>query len=257
MAGPDLGGIIKGLIPSLPAKLELGIPRKIAGAIDDPMILVASLFGTTFSVAGAFYQGNLVREKGWTIKEYQQGIGDSMAGVCVLTLVSAIIMITTATVIPGQPATNLGTLAQSLQPLLGSTAHVIFCVGLFAVAMNPFLINAMIGGSILADGLGKPARLQDTWSRGFTIMVLLIGMAVALFAIDKDEKPIRLIIFGQALTVLGNPLMAAAMLWLANRRDVMGEKKNRLVLNIIGGAGFLLVLAMALRVLWRLILQLS
>jgi manganese transport protein len=257
LARPSLLGIVKGFIPSWPDGVSLGIPRKIDGAIQDPMILIASLLGTTFSVAAAFYQGNLVREKGWTIKDYRRGIGDSIAGVCVLTGVSAIIMITAAKVIPGEPAENIGVLAESLRPLLRSVAHVFFCVGLFAVAMNPFLINAMIGGSILADGLGKPARLSDPWPRRFTVVVLLAGMIVAMLALRTGEKPVKLIIFGQALTVIGNPLMAVTILWLANRKDIMGDRRNTVILNILGGLGLLVVVLMAVRVLMRLVLTLS
>ena len=63
LAQPDLLGMIKGLIPGLPEGVKLGIPEKVEGQIADPMILIASLLGTTFSVAAAFFQGNLVREK--------------------------------------------------------------------------------------------------------------------------------------------------------------------------------------------------
>jgi len=257
IAGPNLLGIIKGLVPSWPEGLSLGVPKKIDGAIKDPMILIASLLGTTFSVAAAFYQGNLVREKGWTIKEYTRGIGDSIAGVGILTGISAIILITTATVIPGQQADNIGVLAQSLRPFLGPIAHIFFCIGLLAVAMNPFLINAMIGGSILADGIGRAPKLSDLWPRRFTVAVLLIGMVIAMLALRTGQKPVKLIIFGQALTVIGNPLMAVTMLWLANRKDVMGDRRNTLVLNLLGGVGLLVVLLMAVRVLWRLVLMLG
>jgi Mn2+/Fe2+ NRAMP family transporter len=257
IAGPDLLAIIKGLIPSWPEAISLGIPRKIGGMVQDPMILIASLLGTTFSVSGAFFQGNLVREKGWTIKEYTRGIGDSIVGVGVLTCVSIIIMITTATVIRGMPADNIGTLAQSLRPLLGSTAHIIFCVGLLVVAMNPFLINAMIGGTMLADGIGRPAKLSDPLPRRFTTAVMLVGMVIAMLALKSGEKPVKLIIFGQALTVLGNPLMAATMLWLANRKDIMGDRRNTVVLNILGGLGLAVVVLMAARVLFLLVLKLS
>lgn len=257
LARPSLSGIIKGFVPSWPETVSLGVPRKIDGAIQDPMILIASLLGTTFSVAAAFYQGNLVREKGWTIKDYSRGIGDSIAGVCVLTSISAIIMITAAKVIPDRPAENIGVLAESLRPLLRSVAHVFFCVGLFAVAMNPFLINAMIGGSILADGIGKPPKLSDRWPRRFTVLVLLTGMVVAILALRTGQKPVNLIIFGQALTVIGNPLMAVTILWLANRKDIMGERRNTVILNILGGLGLLVVLLMAVRVLMRLVLTLS
>lgn len=257
IAGPNLLGIIKGLIPSWPEGLSLGVPKKIDGDIKDPMILIASLLGTTFSVAAAFYQGNLVREKGWTIKEYTHGIGDSIAGVGILTGISAIILITTATVIPGKQADNLGVLAQSLRPFLGPIAHISFCIGLLAVAMNPFLINAMIGGSILADGIGQAPKLSDLWPRRFTVAVLLIGMVIAMLALRTGQKPVKLIIFGQALTVIGNPLMAVTMLWLANRKDVMGDRRNTIVLNILGGVGLLVVILMAVRVLWRLVLMFS
>jgi manganese transport protein len=257
LASPSLTAILKGLIPRIPDEITLGVPHKVDGKIEDPLLLIASLLGTTFSVAAAFYQGNLVREKGWTIKEYRNGIGDSIAGVAVLTGVSAVIMITAATVIPGQEAQDIGVLARSLQPLLHTTAYTIFCVGLFAVAMNPFLINAMIGGSILADGLGKPARLSDRSSRIFTVVVLMVGMLVAVLALRTGQRPVNLIIFGQALTVIGNPLMAATILWLANRKDIMGERRNTLLLNVLGGVGFLVVLLMAVRVLISVILKLT
>ncbi len=257
VAQPSLGAVLAGFIPGFPEGLSLAIPQRVGEAIDDPMILVASLLGTTFSVGAAFYQGNLVRERGWTMREYRHGMSDAIAGVCVLTGVSMTIMITTATVIPGQPAADIGTLAQMLRPLLGATAYAVFCVGLLAVAMNPFLINAMIGGSILADGLGKPARLSDRAPRMLTVVVLLIGMVVAILTLRSGQKPVSLIIFGQALTVLGNPLMAAAMLYLANRRDIMGEHRNGWVLNALGALGFGLVLLMATRVAWRLYLQLT
>jgi Mn2+/Fe2+ NRAMP family transporter len=221
------------------------------------MILIASLLGTTFSVAGAFYQGNLVRERGWKLKDYDSGISDSIAGVCILTGISGIIMITSASVLRNAPASDIGVLAKQLQPLLGSTAHVIFCIGLVAVAMNPFVINAMIGGSILADGLGKPAKLSDPWSRRFTVIVLLVGMIVAMIVLHTPVKKVNAIIFGQALTVIGNPLMAVTILWLANRKDIMGERRNTLILNILGGLGLVVVVLMAVRVLMRLVLTLS
>ena len=222
-----------------------------------PMILIASLLGTTFSVAGALYQGNLVREKGWTIKEYTSSIGDSIAGVAVLTGASAIIMITSGTILRDVLADDIGVLATQLRPLLGPATYTLFSIGLFAVAMNPFAINAMIGGSILADGIGKPAKLSDPWSRRFTVVVLLIGMLVAMIVLHTPIKFLHAIVFGQALTVVGNPLMAVTILWLANQKDIMGSRRNTLIMNILGGLGLLVVVFMAIRVLCPLVLKLG
>lgn len=254
---PSPGAILGGLVPHVPEGLSLRLPTRSGAGIVDPMVLVASLLGTTFSVAAALYQGNLVREKGWTIGDYSRGIGDSITGVAVLTGVSAIIMITSGTVLRGQQANDIAVLATQLRPLLGPATRILFSVGLFAVAMNPFVINAMIGGSILADGVGKPARLSDPWSRRFTVVVLIVGMVVAMIVLHTPVKKIDAIIFGQALTVVGNPLMAAAILWLANRKDIMGDRRNTLIVNIVGGVGFVVVLLTALRVLYLLILRLT
>jgi len=254
---PDVSGIVSGLIPGIPENLSLALPKRGEAGIVDPMVLVASLLGTTFSVAAALFQGNLVREKGWTIRDYNRGIGDSIMGVAVLTGISAIIMITSGAMLRGKEANDISVLATQLGPLLGRATRVLFSVGLFAVAMNPFVINAMIGGTILADGLGKPARMSDPWSRRFTVVVLLIGMSVAMIVLHTSVKKVDAIIFGQALTVIGNPLMAAAILWLANHRGIMGDKRNRVLVNVLGGIGFLVVLLTATRVLYLLILRLT
>lgn len=246
---PHLFSILGGLIPSWPEEATPVTPGHVRSDITTPLIVVASLLGTTFSVAGAFFQGNLVREKGWGEADYDRSIGDSIAGVAVLTCVSAIIMITCATVLLGQPANDLGVLATQLRPLLGPIAHALFCVGLLAVAMNPFVINAMIGGAVLADGLGYPPKLSDSWPRRFTVAVLLVGMLVAMLVLHTPIKKVDAIIFGQALTVIGNPLMAVALIWLANRRDIMGARRNRWWMNLVAIVGFCVVLAMAIRVL--------
>lgn len=257
VARPDPVGVLRGVIPRIPPELSLGIPAIVDGAVKDPLVLLASLMGTTFSVAGAFFQGNLVREKGWGPADYDRGVGDAVAGVCVLTLVSAMIMVTAGTVILGKSADNLATLALTLRPLLGATAFYVFCIGLIPVALNPFLINAMIGGTALADGFGLSGRLSDWWPRVFTVVVLMAGLAMAAIGLWYKIPPVHLMIFGQALTVIGNPLMAATLLWLANRRGTMGRRRNGPLANVLGTLGLVVVLLLAARMLWFVSLRIS
>jgi Mn2+/Fe2+ NRAMP family transporter len=257
LARPDLLAVLQGLLPKIPEKLSFGIPQMVDGSIKDPLVLIASLVGTTFSVAGAFFQGNLVRERDWKVEDYDRGIGDAIAGVCVLTFISMMIMVTAGTVILGEPASNIATLALTLRPLLGPIAFVVFCAGLIPIALNPFLINAMIGGTALADGLGFPGRLSDYWPRMFTVGVLLVGFAVATIGLWLAIPPVNLMIFGQAMTVIGNPLLAATLLWLANRKNIMGERRNRLASNVLGVIGLTVVILLTVRMIWYLVLRLS
>lgn len=245
LSGPNLFEVLWGFVPNWPEGFAFGEVKKPDGALWVPMGLIAAMLGTTFSVGGAFFQGNLVRERGWSIADYHGSIRDSIAGVCVLTGVSMVIMITAATVLPGKTADNIGELAVVLEPALGPTAYWIFCIGLIPIAMNPFMINALIGGAILSDAVGKPCKLSDPLPRKMTIAVLLLGMGIAIWGLSAGRKPAELIVFGQALTVLGNPLMAAAILFLANRADIMGKYRNSVAVNIVGILGFLVVLFVA------------
>jgi manganese transport protein len=244
-AKPNLADVASGFVPSLP---------DIWGN-SGHLLLIASMLGTTCSMAGAFFQGNLVRERGWTIDDFRGSVGDSIAGVTILTGISLIIMITAATVIPGKPANNVVDFANSLKPLLGSTSYWVFSIGLVAVSMNPFLINAMIGGAAAADGLGLPPKFGDRWPRIFTVLVMLLGMGVALGSRFTSFDPLKLLIFGQAMTVLGGPLMAISLLWLGNRKKYMGEYRNRWLSNTLGALGLIVILAVAVKVVFKILIR--
>jgi manganese transport protein len=58
------------------------------------LIPLLGMIGTTFSIAGAFYQGYLVREKGWKLADWREGLRDSIFGICVLGTVTSFILIT-------------------------------------------------------------------------------------------------------------------------------------------------------------------
>ncbi len=135
--------------------------------------------------------------------------------------------------------------AQGLNPLFGGLGTPIFCLGLFSAAYSSFLVNSMIGGFILSDGFGLGFKQTDFWPKAFTVLVLLTGMFVALYVINTGVKPVTAIVFAQALTVIASPLMAGALLWLCNRRDLLGDQTNGPIVNLLGGLGFLLLLAMA------------
>ncbi|GIW81640.1 MAG: hypothetical protein KatS3mg105_3447 [Gemmatales bacterium] len=135
--------------------------------------------------------------------------------------------------------------ARQLEPLFGPAGQALFCLGLFSAAYSSFLVNSMIGGFILADGLGLGSRPTDRWPKLLTTLALLTGMGVALLVIKAGVNPVPAIVAAQAVTVIASPLMAGTLLWLTNRRDIMGERKNGILANVLGTCGFLLLLVMA------------
>jgi len=245
-AGPDLAEFASGFIPTSSSIRAVVSPDATATAAgSDPVLVILGLVGTTFVVAASFYQSYLVRQKGWNLEQLQDGLLDVRIGALIMALITLMIMATSAASLRGQELGGVGDVAQQLRPLFGDKGLYLFCLGLFSAAYSSFIVNSMIGGFILSDGLGLGSKPDDLWTRLFTVLVLVTGMGVALFVVHTGVKPVPAIVAAQAVTVIAAPLMAGTILWLSNRKDIMGEHTNGVAVNIVAGIGFLVLLAMA------------
>ena len=215
------------------------------------ILALMGLMATTFSVGGAFYQAYLVKEKGWKLLDAKRGVTDSVVSISVVGILSTIILMTAARVFYGRPEpvvlSGVGEVAMQLQPLFGSWAKVVFCLGIFAGAFSSFLVNALVGGTVLSDSLGKGSRLGEGWTLGLTTVALLSGLVVALLNLSDAKSTVNLITFAQALTVLGIPALAAALLYLGTRPDLTGERKVPAWIINLGWAGLVVAVALAIR----------
>lgn len=231
---PDPVALAKGFLPS-------------AGTFD---IALLGLIGTTFVITAAFYQAYLVQQKGWNEDELRSGILDARVGSVIMALITVMLMSTAAAGLYTGSEITLGNpvaVAEALEPTFGTQGKVIFCLGLFSAAYSSFLINSMIGGFIVSDGLGLGSDPHDRWPRILTTVALLTGMIVAIATLVMDFDRTPTIIAAQAVTVVGAPLVAGILLWLASSRDVMGSHKNGPVLTTFAAIGLVLLLAMAAR----------
>lgn len=202
---PSISEIFAGFVPSLPD----------GGGSPDNIVMLLGMFGTTFSIAGAFYQIYGVREKNWTRDNIANGIVDSIVGIAVLGGISFMIMVTSAAVLQGKTLTSITDVAKQLEPLIGPGAKYMFCIGIAAGAFSSLLVNALIGGTALSDSIGASASVKDAPVKAFTVVGLVIGMLIAIAVNWLGMSSVSLIVFAQALTVIGVPLLAFAMLFLA------------------------------------------
>ncbi len=215
------------------------------------IVAMLGMIGTTFSVGGAFYQAYLVKEKGWKLAEAKSGVLDSVASITVLGLVTAVILMTATRIFHGRPdpvvLSSAGDVARQLEPLFGSWAKIIFCLGIFAGALSSFLVNALVGGTVMSDALGKGSRLEDQWPLRLTALALVCGMLIAIINLQDAQSTVSLITFAQALTVLGLPALALTLLYLGSRPDLTGERKVPGWILGLGTLGFLVACYLATR----------
>ncbi|MEC9093302.1 MAG: divalent metal cation transporter [Planctomycetota bacterium] len=188
---------------------------------------IIGLIGTTFSVAGAFYQAYLVKEKGWGINEVKRGLTDSILSTSILGLITAIILLASWRVFYGQEISlkTVDQIARQLEPSFGSASKMIFCIGILAGALSSFMVNAIIGGTVLSDSMGKGSRLKDRWPLHLSTLALVIGMLVAIGSFYKEGSTVHLITLAQALTVIGVPALALALIYLGSQTELKSERK--------------------------------
>lgn len=233
MLKPDVGAMAAGFVPST-ANFD---------------ITVLGLVGTTFVITAAFYQSYLVRQKGWDEAQLRNGLIDARIGSMIMALITIMLMSTAAAALyqGGTPVkfSSPVDIAEGLNKTFGPSAKIIFCLGLFSAAYSSFIVNSMIGGFILADGLGLGSKPTDLWPRLFTTLALLTGMAIGIATIYFKFDRAPTIIAAQAVTVVGAPLVAGVLFWLTSQKDVMGSHTNKPLLSTLAGIGLALLLAMA------------
>ncbi len=236
---PDLVETVKGFVPVIPK-----------GSYNE----MAALVATTFCLHVALYQSYLVRDKGWKLENLKGSIGDTVAGIVMLGGISMLIIMTSAstqaTALRLDPTNILtvntaGDMAIQLQKLFGPFAKTIFCIGLWAAAFSSLTVNAVIGGGLMADGLGLGRSMDDRWPKIFSIFGMLVGMIIAVFF---KGNIVQALVFAQAASLFAVPAVAIGLFMIANNRKVMGDLTNTWKQNIVAVFGMLLILAMA----WRM-----
>ena len=222
------------------------IPRwsQIAGQDNDWLTIIAWI-ATTFSVAIAYFQAYLVRQKGWREEDLGSGMMDVTISAVLLGLITLMITGTAAAALRGQDLTDVTKIATQLEPAFGVWGKRLFCLGLFSAAYSSFLVNSTIGGFMLADGLSLGSNTQDVWPRRFAVVVLLVGLAVAIVMSLLGGNIGWAILFAQAITVIVAPLLGVTLVILTNSKEIMGERTNSLGLNLLAGLGILMLLVLS------------
>lgn len=240
-ARPDLGEAVKGLVPRIPS----------GGRATTVM---AAMVGTTFVLHACLYQSYLVQAKGWSLTDLRKGMWDSVVGIGLLATISVLIMLTSAAALRprGIEIQSAGEMAIQLQELFGRAAEAIFCLGFWSAAFSSIPVNAIVGGGLLADGLGLGHRMDQRWPKAFSLAIMVVGMLVATM---PQRNQANALVLAQAATMLAVPAVGVGMFLILNDRQVMGKHVNNRRENVLAGFGLLLVVVMSVATYGKLIDQ--
>lgn len=236
LSRPDWAAAAGGFVPTVPAGTGL---------------LLVALVGTNFSINAAFYTGYAARERGLRRDQYREStLVDTIPGIVAPGVMTALVIVAAAAVLPGSDGGSLAQLAGVLEPVAGPAGRIIFALGFFGAAFSSMIANATAGGTLLADGLGYGNRLSSPRVRIGIFGVLAFGAAVTALA---GSSPVQLIIVAQALTVVVAPLLGVLLVVLANSERLMGDLRNRWWQNVISVVGLITILATCYRLVTTLV----
>jgi manganese transport protein len=212
---PNLIEVFKGaLVPSLPEK---------------SLLTIIGLIGTTVVPYNLFLHAALVKER-WHKKEDLPLVKrDTIISIILGGLVSMAIIISAAG-IQTATITNASDLAKGLAPLYGEFSKYFLSLGLFAAGITS-AITAPLAAAYVAKGcLGWEVGLKSKQFRFVWIVVLLLGVVFSSLGI----KPIEIIKFAQVANGMLLPIIAGVLLWIMNKKSVLGKFINSKTQNILG-----------------------
>ncbi|MEM9000314.1 MAG: Nramp family divalent metal transporter [Bacteroidota bacterium] len=220
---PPLGKILKGLLlPDMPS---------------ESLFMVMALVGTSVVPYNLFLHAALVNEK-WKAKtDLKAARWDTIIAIGLGGLVSMAIMIVAAA-IPTGAVKNAFDLAKGLQPLFGDSARYFMGIGLFAAGITSAITAPLAAAYVANSCFGWKATLKDWKFRLVWGAVLFLGV----FFLSFDIQLIKVIKFAQIANGILLPLIAFLLVWVANKKEIMGKYQNGYFQNTIG----FLIIALAL-----------
>lgn len=217
MTKPSLSGILKGMfVPTLPK---------------DSLLTVVALVGTTVVPYNLFLHASLVREKWKSQNDLKIVKWDTIISIALGGLVSMAILIT-ASAAPISDINNAMDMAKGLEPLFGKMALYFMAIGLLAAGVTSAITAPLAAAYVASSCFGWEGGMQDKRFKFTWAFVLLCGIIFLSF----DIKPIQVIQFAQVANGVLLPVMALLLLWVVNKKAVMGENRNTLLQNVLGMA---------------------
>jgi len=238
--------IAKGLVPTLPdVPIDAG---------RGPFLVIASMVGTTVFSGLFIIRTTLVKEAGWTISDVRKQRNDAIVAVGMMFVISGSIMAAAAGTlhVEGLGLENASQMIGLLEPLAGSFATTIFVVGIVAAGVSSQFPNVLMLPWLLCDFNQSERDMTLPRYRIIVLIISLLGLVVPIF----EARPVFVMIVSQAFNAVILPVTVACILYLGNRRDLMGEHRNTIASNVVLTAILLFSLvttSMGIRGVWQII----
>ena len=207
------------------------------------LIMLAAFVGTTMAAPTFVTRPLLIREKGLTAKDLRAERADAIVSATLMFVISGsiIAVATGALFAQGKGIERILDMAATLEPVAGRFAVAFFMVGTLAAGLSSVFPIMMVAPILISDWKSGRMETKTPLFRIICLVAALWGLVVPALG----GNPVTVTILAQISNVFVLPLTVLAILWLLNRRDVMGGHRAGVLLNIGLYAALLFSLAVA------------
>lgn len=230
VTGPDPAEIARGLL--------------IPSASADQMLTVVALIGTTVVPYNLFLHASIVQKKYTDVSQLGDLRKENMTAVILGGIISISIVITSAATLFGDRTINSAAdMASQLEPLLGNWSGYFLGAGLFAAGISS-AITAPLAAAYAAKGiLGWEEGYASKRFKAVWMAILFIGVLFSMFGIN----PVQVIQFAQVANGILLPLIAIFLLYLVNKKSLLGDYINSRTHNTLGIIVVLVTILISIR----------
>lgn len=236
---PNFGEVLAGFVPT-------SIP-------DGSGVTIIALIGTTLIGINLLMQAVTTAEKWQGAEHLESSRFDTYINVGIGTIITFAIVISSGTVLHGT-GTVVDTpivFSEMLEPVLGDFARIIGDIGIAAAGVSSSIATPLILKVVLARVMGW--EVNDIKARAAGGGAVLFGTVFAALG----TRPTTIIVFASAFSGLFLPIVAILIMIAANNEKLLGEHKNTLTQNILGGIATAVTLGLGINSLLSFVENLS
>jgi Mn2+/Fe2+ NRAMP family transporter len=207
------------------------------------LLMLAAFVGTTMAAPTFVTRPLIVREKGWGAGELKTERRDSIVSAALMFVISGSVMAVAAGALfaHGKGIDRILDMAATLEPVAGRFAVALFMVGTLAAGLSSVFPIMMVAPLLIGDWKNGWMDVKSPLFRIICLVAAVWGLVVPALG----SNPVTVTIAAQISNVFVLPLTVAAVMWLTNRKAVMGDKRAGIVMNSMLAAAFVFSVAVA------------
>ena len=248
LAHPKLAAVARGaLIPTLHFNREF-------------LAILVAIIGTSLSAYLYTWQSNqeveekiaagrrtLRQRRGTTDSELKTSLWDVIFGMLFSNLVMFFIILATAATLfaAGHHTINSATdAAESLRPLAGNFAGLIFSLGIIGVGFLAVPVMTTGAAYDLCQTLGWKNGLSHKLSEARSFYAAITVFTLVAMAINfAGINPMRALVLAGIVQGFSTPPLMLLIMIMTNRQSIMGDKRNGRVMNLLGWTTTVIIFA--------------